>query len=87
MHFWKTAPGERIHKFDHGHDVLIVDMRECLSCMKILFIADFMTCLNGKLRGSGRKNYREKNAPLKYFKRTPSTPFSENYGKASDLAM
>ena len=54
MHVWMKFPKNRsymhefpfvhkIHKFDHGDDLVIMAMTGCWSCMKISFMAVFMT--------------------------------------------
>ena len=54
MHVWMKFPKIRsymhefpfvhkIHKFDHGDDLVIMAMTGCWSCMKISFMAVFMT--------------------------------------------
>ena len=54
MHIWMKFPKNRsymhefpfvhkIHKFDHGDDLVIMAMTGCWSCMKISFMAVFMT--------------------------------------------
>ena len=60
MHVWMKFPKIRsymhefpfvhkIHKFDHGDDLVIMAMTGCWSCMKISFMAVFMTPTNSTI--------------------------------------